>query len=308
MAAPGITALAFRPYFAAELTAGTYTLRVVTAGPTNTDVSIVVGAGLVWNRSDSDTASSIGAVVAAAINASAAPGTWSWGTVTPSTSVGVTAFLRSTVPFTIDYAATPGTKFDLTWLGITNANHTAVAAISGLYHVASTTPPARTWFPKVLANDLGRLPTPIQVTHTPLTSDGSRCSVVMSPVTSPPVQWHSIVLDGGPGVFGGRLQTYRAAQSAWATAGGFSAGAPFVALDDDGGWWAYAARGTRFVMGDEAAADEFVGWLSFSTAPENPEAGAIAAAAGLRPPFVVVSGAAQGRRNIRAAFLVSAYP
>jgi len=305
-----ITAASFRPYFAAELTAGTYHLRVGTPGvpASYVDVSIVVGAGVFW-MNDIGGPEDIANRLVIALDAQAPlGGLWRYESLGVSDQTGCAGrFTHTDVEVEFDYTGSSTAddgKFPLVWVGLPNTDHSfSATAAPADWELVITQPPARTWFPKVLLNDYGRLPTPVQVTHSPITSDGSRATVVMTPIGEATPEWHVMDLDGSAGVYGGRMQRYRADKAAWATPGGWTAGTPYIALDDPGGWWAYAVRGTRFLIGDESN-QEVMGPFRVSTAPENPEGSASAAFAGLRAPAVTRSGVAGGRRNIRLAFLV----
>jgi hypothetical protein len=225
-------------------------------------------------------------------------GTWSYTTTAVANATGFTSFLVSTDTtgsYSLDYSSSA--DFDWRWLGF-NAGQSSI-----LGSIATTIYPAGTWFPFVLANDLGQLPSPAQVSFSAMTANGSVAVIDMSGDPTSMPKWWTMQLDGTVGVHGARMQRYRTAKAAWASSIGVATDAPYVPLDYPGGWWSYAIRGTQFLVGDMDANASDVQGLRIHSGPECPEG--MDPFKGLRSPVVSMAGPAQGRRNIRLAFLTS---
>jgi hypothetical protein len=304
-----ISAQVFTPYFAAEVPAQTFVISIhdVTS-PANFNFSWVYGGGLYYVRGGGS--DDFGTGYAAALNAYAATGpgaafgaafgTWSWTVTAANNAKGFTAYLQATgnrfyfnsSGFGIDGIQFLGLNWDL-----------ASVNVSGDERLLSQFFPAATWFPQVRANDLGLLPSPAQVSYSPLTADGSIAVVNMSPSPATLPVWWTLYLDGTIGVHGARMQFYRTSKPAWAAAIGVATGAPYCALDYPGGWWSLAVLGVPFIIGDQAVAGQYVGALRIHAGPECPEG--MDPIRGLRAPTVSITGAAGGRRDLRLAFLYS---
>jgi hypothetical protein len=304
-----ISAQVFTPYFAAEVPAQTFVISIhdVTS-PANFNFSWVYGGGLYYVRGGGS--DDFGTGYAAALNAYAATGpgaafgaafgTWTWVVTAANNAKGFTAYLQASgnrfyfnsSGFGIDGIQFLGLNWDL-----------ASVDVSGDERLLSQFFPAATWFPQVRANDLGLLPSPAQVSYSPLTADGSIAVVNMSPSPATLPVWWTLYLDGTIGVHGARMQYYRTAKPAWAAAIGVATGAPYCALDYPGGWWSLAVLGVPFIIGDQAVSGQYVGALRIHAGPECPEG--MDPIRGLRAPTVSITGAAGGRRDLRLAFLYS---
>jgi hypothetical protein len=308
-----ISAQVFTPYFAAEVPAQTFSIKIRDV-PNAVDYTIpawVYGGGLYYVRGGGS--DDFGTAFAATLNAYAtsslfglpaaflaAFGTWSWTVTAANNAKGFTAYLQATgnrfyfpsSGFGIDGIQFLGLNWDL-----------ASVDVSGDERLLSQFFPAATWFPQVRANDLGLLPSPAQVSYSPLTADGSIAVVNMSPSPATLPVWWTLYLDGTIGVHGARMQFYRTAKPAWAAAIGVATGAPYCALDYPGGWWSLAVLGVPFIIGDQAVSGQYVGALRIHAGPECPEG--MDPIRGLRAPTVSITGAAGGRRDLRLAFLYS---
>jgi hypothetical protein len=304
-----ISAQVFTPYFAAEVPAQTFVISIhdVTS-PANFNFSWVYGGGLYYVRGGGS--DDFGTGYAAALNAYAATGpgaafgaafgTWTWVVTAANNAKGFTAYLQASgnrfyfnsSGFGIDGIQFLGLEWDL-----------ASVDDSGDERLFSVYFPAATWFPQVRANDLGLLPSPAQVSYSPLTADGSIAVVNMSPSPATLPVWWTLYLDGTIGVHGARMQYYRTSKPAWAASIGVATGAPYCALDYPGGWWSLAVLGVPFIIGDQAVAAQYVGALRIHAGPECPEG--MDPIRGLRAPTVSITGAAGGRRDLRLAFLYS---
>lgn len=307
-----ISAQVFFPYFAAEVPAQTFQIyiRDVFAG-VNYDLTWAYSGGRYYCRGGGSTVD-FGTAYADALNAygltipgaafGAAFGTWSWVVTGAVNSIGFNGYLQNTghrfyfrsVGFGLD-----GIEF----LGLDWDRASSPAGGVGPQRLASVNFPAATWFPQVRANDLGLLPSPAQVSYSPLTADGSIAVVAMSPSPATLPEWWTIYLDGTIGVHGARMQRYRTAKPEWAAAIGVAQYAAYCALDYPGGWWSLAVLGTPFIIGNQSASAQYVGALRIHAGPECPEG--MDPIRGLRAPTVSVTGAAGGRRDLRLAFLYS---
>jgi hypothetical protein len=217
-------------------------------------------------------------------------------------SIGFVSFLRSTGGTTFMLVYGSADDFDWSWLGLPIG---ITSSASGIYRrVASTIYPAGTWLPKIRCNDYGMLPSPAQVSYSPMTANGSISVVDMSGDPSTLPKWWVVHLDGTLGVHGARMQRYRTAKPAWAAAIGVATDAAFVPLDYPGGWWSLAVRGTRFIAGDEAVDDQWIGTLRIHASSECPEG--MDPIRGLRAPTVSPTRATGGRRDLKLAFLYEA--
>jgi len=304
-----ISAQVFTPYFAAEVPAQTFTISIhdQTAGG-NYSFNLVYSGGGYYVRGGGS--ADFGTAYAAALNAYAATGpgaaflaafgTWSWTVTAANNAKGFTAYLQATghkFYFNSSGFGLDGIEFlGLEW-------NLQSSTVSGVQRLTSLNFPAATWFPQVRANDLGLLPSPAQVSYSPLTADGSIAVVNMSPSPATLPVWWTLYLDGTIGVHGARMQRYRTAKPAWAAAIGVATGAPYCALDYPGGWWSLAVLGVPFIVGDQAVSGEYVGALRIHAGPECPEG--MDPIRGLRAPTVSITGAAGGRRDLRLAFLYS---
>lgn len=305
-----ISAQVFTPYFAAEVPAQTFnfTIRNVSTA-TNYPVTWNYTGGRYYLRGGG-ILPDFGTAFAAALNTYAATipgaaflasfGTWSWTVTGASNSIGFSAYLKCTLD---EFEFIAGSDL-VKYLGIELfVNSVALPAPSTDWALYASRFPAATWFPQVRANDLGLLPSPAQVSYSPLTADGSIAVVNMSPSPASLPEWWTLYLDGTIGVHGARMQRYRTAKAAWAAAIGVATGAPYCALDYPGGWWSLAVLGVPFIVGDQAVSGQFVGALRIHAGPECPEG--MDPIRGLRAPTVSVTGAAGGRRDLRLAFLYS---
>jgi hypothetical protein len=298
-----ISAQVFVPYFACEYPPDSYTMRLTGGGSWGIPLTLPADCYFIRNGSTN----SIAAEVVAALNAYAtgdpsfasAFGTWSFVTTAAADSIGFVSFLRSTGGTNWMLTYSGAGDFDWSWLGLPIG---ITSSASGLFkRVASTIYPAGTWLPKIRCNDLGMLPSPAQVSYSPMTANGSISVVDMSGDPSTLPKWWVLHLDGTLGVHGARMQRYRTAKPAWASAIGVATDAAFVPLDYPGGWWSLAVRGTRFIIGDEAADDQFVGALRIHASSECPEG--MDPIRGLRSPTITPTRAAGGRRDLKLAFL-----
>ena len=186
-----ITNTTFRPYFAAAVAPGTYTITCSASGlpgiPNFTATVTVSGYRyFIPNASSPD---SILSDVVTALNAASFGAGWSglFGItyVGASTVEGITYRLTySAHKFSILVGSA---TFPLPAIGMTQASHPST--VTAPYYIANTQQPSRTWFPKVVANDLGQLPMMTQVTASEPTSDGSTVFVNQGddPTTRP--QW-----------------------------------------------------------------------------------------------------------------------
>lgn len=303
-----ISAQVFTPYFAAEVPAQTFSIKIrdVTAG-VNYDFDWVYSGGRYYCRGGGSNVD-FGTAYADALNAygltgpgaafGAAFGTWSWVVTGAVNSIGFAGYLQATG--NRFYFRVAGYGFDgIQFLGLDW--DLASVNVSGDERLGSVYFPAATWFPQVRANDLGLLPSPAQVSYSPLTADGSIAVVNMSPSPASLPEWWTLYLDGTIGVHGARMQRYRTAKAAWAAAIGVAQYAPYCALDYPGGWWSLAVLGVPFIVGDQAVSGQFVGALRIHAGPECPEG--MDPIRGLRAPTVSVTGAAGGKRDLRLAFL-----
>ena len=297
-----ISAQVFVPYFACEYPPGTYDMRISGGGSWSVPVTIPADSYFIRNGSTN----SLADVVVTALNAvgggfAAAFGTWSFTTAAATDAAGFASRLRSGgTNWMLDYSSSA--DFDWSWLGLPIGITSSVLTPYRL--VASTIYPAGTWLPKIRCNDYGMLPSPAQVSYSPMTADGSISVVDMSGDPASLPKWWVVHLDGTLGVHGARMQRYRTAKAAWASAIGVATDAPFVPLDYPGGWWSYAVRGTRFIVGDESADDQFVGALRIHASSECPES--MDPIRGLRAPTVTPTRATGGRRDLKLAFLYEA--
>ena len=305
-----ISAQVFVPYFAAEVPARTFYISIhdQTAGG-NYPVTWVYTGGKYYVRGGG--LADFGTAFAAALNAHAAGnpaflaafGFWSWTVTAANNAIGFSAYLQATghkfyfnsSGFGLDGIEFLGLEWDL--------QSATIAGSPPVQRLASSGFPAATWFPQVRANDLGLLPSPAQVSYSPLTADGSIAVVNMSPSPATLPEWWTLYLDGTIGVHGARMQRYRTAKADWAASIGVATGAPYCALDYPGGWWSYAVQGVPFLVGDQAVAGQYVGALRIHAGPECPEG--MDPIRGLRAPTVSVTGAAGGKRDLRLAFLYS---
>ena len=303
-----ISAQVFTPYFAAEVPAQnfSFTIRNVSTA-TNYPVTWNYTGGLYYCRGGGIFAD-FGTAFAAALNAYAATGpgaaflaafgSWSWVVTGASNSIGFSAYLKCTLD---EFEFTAGADL-VKYLGLELlVNAVALPAPSTDWALYASQFPAATWFPQVRANDLGLLPSPAQVSYSPLTADGSIAVVNMSPSPASLPVWWTLYLDGTIGVHGARMQRYRTAKPAWAASIGVATGAPYCALDYPGGWWSLAVLGVPFIIGDQAVAAQYVGALRIHAGPECPEG--MDPIRGLRSPTVSITGAAGGKRDLRLAFL-----
>jgi len=299
-----ISAQVFTPYFAAEVPAQTFNFTI-NDNSTGTPYSKtwVYNGGLYYCRGGGIFAD-FGAAFAARLNTIAAGdalflaafGFWSWSAA-PLNAFGLQGKLKCTVN---SFGFLTGSDL-LKYLGLeTGVNSIPV---TGGEELEAYQFPAATWFPQVRANDLGLLPSPAQVSYSPLTADGSIAVVNMSPSPATLPEWWTLYLDGTIGVHGARMQRYRTAKAAWAASIGVATGAPYCALDYPGGWWSLAVLGVPFLVGDQAVAAEYVGKLRIHAGPECPEG--MDPIRGLRAPTVSITGAAGGKRDLRLAFLYS---
>lgn len=303
-----ISAQVFTPYFAAEVPAQnfSFTIRNVSTA-TNFPVTWNYTGGLYYCRGGAIFAD-FGTAFAAALNAYAATipgaafltnfGFWSWVVTGASNSIGFSAYLKSTVDEFEFVAGSALVKYLGIELLVNSVSFPAPSTDWGLY---ASQFPAATWFPQVRANDLGLLPSPAQVSYSPLTADGSIAVVNMSPSPANLPVWWTLYLDGTIGVHGARMQRYRTAKPAWAASIGVATDAPYCPLDYPGGWWSLSVLGVPFIIGDQAVAAQYVGALRIHAGPECPEG--MDPIRGLRSPTVSITGAAGGRRDLRLAFL-----
>ena len=301
-----ISAQVFVPYFACEYPPGTYTMRLSGGGGWGIPLTMPADSYFVRNGSTN----SIAAEVVAALNFYAttdptflsAFGTWSFVTTSANDQFGFGSSLRSTggTIWFLDYTSTA--DFDWSWLGLPIGVSSSTVLLT--QRLASTIYPAGTWLPKIRCNDYGMLPSPAQVSYSPMTADGSISVVDMSGDPSTLPKWWVVHLDGTLGVHGARMQRYRTAKPAWAAAIGVATDAAFVPLDYPGGWWSLAVRGTRFIVGNEAVDDQFVATLRIHASSECPEG--MDPIRGLRAPTVTPTRATGGRRDLKLAFLFEA--
>ena len=308
-----ISAQVFTPYFAAEVPAQNFSfnIRSLNSGA-NYPVTWNYTGGLYYCRGGGIFAD-FGTAFAARLNAYAAtiPGSaflgafgfWSWVVTGASNATGFAAYLQCTID---QFEFTTGADL-VKYLGLELLVDAIVvppppASPTG-WGLNATRFPAATWFPQVRANDLGLLPSPAQVSFSPLTADGSIAVVNMSPSPATLPVWWTLYLDGTIGVHGARMQFYRTSKPAWAAAIGVATGAPYCALDYPGGWWSLAVLGVPFIIGDQAVSGQYVGALRIHAGPECPEG--MDPIRGLRAPTVSITGAAGGRRDLRLAFLYS---
>lgn len=231
----------------------------------------------------------------------AAFGTWSFTTTSSVVATGFASRLECSIATTFRLIFASSTDFDWRWLGLPLATSSTNPPLTTVSRLSATTFPAGSWFPQVRANDLGMLPSPAQVSYSSMTADGSIAVVDMSGDPTLLPQWWTLYLDGTLGVHGARMQRYRTAKPAWASAIGVATDAPFCPLDYPGGWWSYAVRGTPFVVGDQAANDQTVGPLRIHASGECPEG--MDPIRGLRAPTVTRTAATGGRRDLKLAFL-----
>ena len=297
-----ISAQVFTPYFAAEVPAQTFTFtRLDNSTSTPYAKSWVYTGGLYYCR-DGGIFADFGAAFAARLNTIAAGdapflaafGSWSWSAA-PLNAIGLQGKLKCTLnPF----AFVAGSDL-LKYLGL-EVGPSSIP-VSGDEVLEAAQFPAATWFPQVRANDLGLLPSPAQVSYSPLTADGSIAVVNMSPSPANLPVWWTLYLDGTIGVHGARMQRYRTAKPAWAASIGVATDAPYCPLDYPGGWWSLAVLGVPFIVGDQAVSAQYVGALRIHAGPECPEG--MDPIRGLRAPTVSITGAAGGRRDLRLAFL-----
>ena len=297
-----ISAQVFTPYFAAEVPAQTFNFTILdNSTSTPYAKSWVYTGGLYYCRGGVVSAD-FGAAFAARLNTIAsgdgaflaAFGTWSWSAA-PLNAIGLQGKLKSTVHA---FGFTAGSDL-LKYLGLeTGVNSIPV---TGGEAIEASQFPAATWFPQVRANDLGLLPSPAQVSYSPLTADGSIAVVNMSPSPANLPVWWTLYLDGTIGVHGARMQRYRTAKPAWAASIGVATDAPYCPLDYPGGWWSLAVLGVPFIVGDQAVSAQYVGALRIHAGPECPEG--MDPIRGLRAPTVSITGAAGGKRDLRLAFL-----
>lgn len=307
-----ISAQVFTPYFAAEVPAQTFAISIhdVTAGG-DFSFTWAYSGGSFYCRGGSASVD-FGAAYAAALNAYAATGpgatfltrfgTWSWVVTGAVNSIGFAGYLQATGNRFYFNAPAIGAPSDgIEFLGL-DWNLSSVD-VSGNERLGSVYFPAATWFPQVRANDLGLLPSPAQVSYSPLTADGSIAVVAMSPSPAALPEWWTLYLDGTIGVHGARMQRYRTAKPAWAASIGVATAAPYCALDYPGGWWSLAVLGVPFIIGDQAVSGQYVGKLRIHAGPECPEG--MDPIRGLRAPTVSITGAAGGKRDLRLAFLYS---
>lgn len=302
-----ISAQVFVPYFAAEIPAETFSfsIRNITTGTIYPITWAYTGA-LYYCRGGGPV--DFGTAFAARLNAYAAGdpaflaafGTWSWTVTAANNATGFLAYLKCTNDEFRFTAGASIVKFLGLELNVNAVPHPNPPTGWALY---SSQFPAATWFPQVRANDLGLLPSPAQVSYSPLTADGSIAVVNMSPSPATLPEWWTLYLDGTIGVHGARMQRYRTAKAAWAASIGVATGAPYCALDYPGGWWSYAVQGVPFLVGDQAVSAEYVGKLRIHAGPECPEG--MDPIRGLRAPTVSITGAAGGKRDLRLAFLYS---
>lgn len=299
-----ISAQVFIPYFACEYPPGTYDMRI-TGGGGAWSISLTLPADRYFVRNG--LVNSIAAEVVTALNAVGGPfatafGTWSFITTTTANSTGFVSLLRSTGGSVWSLSYSSSADFDWTWLGLPIG---VPSSPSGpVMQLVSTIYPAGTWLPKIRCNDYGMLPSPAQVSYSDMTADGSISVVDMSGDPASLPKWWVLHLDGTLGVHGARMQRYRTAKPAWASAIGVATDAAFVPLDYPGGWWSYAVRGTRFIVGDESVDDQFVGALRIHASSECPES--MDPIRGLRAPTITPTRAAGGRRDLKLAFLYEA--
>ena len=295
----------FRPYFAAAVAPGTYTITCSASGlpgiPNFTATVTVSGYRyFIPNASSPD---SILSDVVTALNAASFGAGWSglFGItyVGASTVEGITYRLTySAHKFSILVGST---TFPLPAIGMTQASHPST--VTAPYYIANTQQPSRTWFPKVVANDLGQLPMMTQVTASEPTSDGSTVFVNQGddPTTRP--QWHTVIMDDRVGYYAARAQLYRQRIPQYAAAAGVSTASPYIALDSPDGWWSRMVRGEPFIMGDEASATEYIGpcyWRPSQECPTPQDS-----LRGLRDPSQRSTGAYGGRRSLSVSFLVA---
>ena len=308
-----ISAQVFTPYFAAEVPAQTFSITIRDVpNAVNYTIPWVYTGGLYYCRGAIFSPVDFGAEFVGVLNAYgtsiaidaaaflAAFGTWTWVVTGPNNAIGFSAYLQASG--NRFYFPASGVGFDgIEYLGL--EHDMASVDVSGNERLFSVYFPAATWFPQVRANDLGLLPSPAQVSYSPLTADGSIAVVNMSPSPATLPVWWTLYLDGTIGVHGARMQYYRTAKPAWAAAIGVATGAPYCALDYPGGWWSLAVLGVPFIIGDQAVAAQYVGALRIHAGPECPEG--MDPIRGLRAPTVSITGAAGGRRDLRLAFLYS---
>lgn len=308
-----ISAQVFVPYFSSAYpSALTTTLRLF-APATSAGYAIPVDLTttdlfLIRNGVGSD---SLAKKVVDTLNANLAPGfpagfaaafgTWSFTTLSAVVATGFSSRIECSISTTFQLIFATDTDFDWRWLGLPLATSSTNPPLTGVSRLSATTFPAGTWFPQVRANDLGMLPSPAQVSFSSMTADGSIAVVDMSGDPTLLPQWWTLYLDGTLGVHGARMQRYRTAKPAWASAIGVATDAPFCPLDYPGGWWSYAVRGTPFVVGDQAVDDETVGPLRIHASGECPEG--MDPIRGLRAPTVTRTAATGGRRDLKLAFL-----
>jgi hypothetical protein len=306
-----ITAQVFVPYFASAYPRAytTNVLKVQSSAPVSTYfVPIQFPSTDLFFIRNGVGVGSLAKTVVDALNNTAAPGfpagfaaafgTWTFTTTSAVSSTGFAGSLSNSVGANFKLLFSTAPDFDWRWLGL------PIGAGSTLGARLTATFPAGSWFPQVRANDLGMLPSPAQVSYSPMTADGSVAVVDMSGDPTLLPQWWTLYLDGTLGVHGARMQRYRTAKPSWAAAIGVATDAPFCALDYPNGWWSYAVRGTPFVVGDQAANDEVVGPLRIHASGECPEG--MDPIRGLRSPTITRTAATGGRRDLKLAFLYGA--
>jgi hypothetical protein len=307
-----ISAQVFVPYFASAYPNAVTTLRIQAAPagagyavpvtwPANDLFFIRNGAGsdalakFIVDTLNNTTAPGFPAGFAAAF------GTWSYTTTSAVTATGFNGNLSCSSATNFILLFSTSADFDWRWLGLPLNTASTIPPLTGDPTLVTTTFPAGSWFPQVRANDLGMLPSPAQVSYSSMTADGSVAVVDMSGDPTSLPKWWTLYLDGKLGVHGARMQRYRTAKAAWAAAIGVATDAPYCPLDYPGGWWSYAVRGTRFVIGDQAVNDEVVGPLRIHASGECPEG--MDPIRGLRSPTITRTSATGGRRDLHLAFL-----
>lgn len=245
--------------------------------------------------------------IAAAAATAGWPDTWSeeYGTATDGAFPTFT-LKASATRFRIeaDTFADAGIIRALGWT-FTSGSLCTSSAVSGGYAFAGTNPPTYVWTPAGRMNDFGVVPTRVQVAFSPQSADGSAIAVQMQlgagySTTRP--AWFRIRVNEGVGVLGARMQTYRALQTYWYEAAGYTNAieAALGALDSSVGWWSRAVFGVPFIIGDMDSTS-IIGEFEHADTEDNPaDVSGFAALSG--PNVEMVPDAGGGRRILDMTF------
>lgn len=267
--------MSLNPFFASELDAGTYWIRVVIGG-VGTNVSVTVPERTYWSPAAlTGGKSSIAHLVVAALNGAGTGSTWavSPGAASLRTGLAMSIDKTAAAAWTLNYTSASTAddgRLDLRWLGLTNANKTTGS--DGKLHI--TRQPLGTWFPKVAFNLEASVPDVPAIFTSSVSADGSTFSVDQTDGTI--IRW--LPFRSLEGALRARIdvQALNDAWADWATqAVGVAGGSleEWISLNGAESWWSRTRGGRlRFIYwrDEEDATSLWPRELRISYAPTCP--------------------------------------